>query len=100
MLTRSKRIHEVRNQGATPFALFALLLFALPLLFTLQKLFVLPLLGDIEYNRYLPYFPFYIIVRILNYPFDLARFLASCFASSRFKTFLPLLNQLEYLLSI
>ena len=54
MLTRSKRIHEVRNQGATPLALEALLLFALPLLFTLQKLVVLPLLGDIEYNHWLP----------------------------------------------
>ena len=54
MLTRSKRIHEVRNQGATPLALEALLLLALPLLFTLQKLVVLPLLGDIEYNHWLP----------------------------------------------
>ena len=54
MLTRSKRIHEVRNQGETPLALEALLLFALPLLFTLQKLVVLPLLGDIEYNHWLP----------------------------------------------
>lgn len=67
-------MHEVRNQGATPFALFALLLFALPLLFTLQKLFVLPLLGDIEYNRCLPYFPFYIILRMSNHPSVLAHF--------------------------
>ena len=56
MLTRSKRIHEVRNQGATPFALEALLLLALPLLFTLQKLVALLLLGDTEYNPWLPLF--------------------------------------------
>ena len=54
MFTKSERIQEVRNQGATPFALEALLLLALPLLFTLQKLVVLPLLGDIEYNHWLP----------------------------------------------
>jgi len=35
----------IRNQGATPLVLLALLLLALPLLFTLQKFVVLLLLG-------------------------------------------------------
>ena len=41
-------------KGATPLALEALLLFALPAQYTMQKYAALPLKGDIEYNHYLP----------------------------------------------
>lgn len=84
MLTRSKRIHEARNQGASPLVLLALLLFVLPSLLTLQKLVELLLLGDIEYNQW-------------NYFFLSIYF---TFFNSLFNTFLPDFTQLEYLLFI
>ena len=39
------------NHGQTPFELFALLLFALPLLFTLQKFVELPELGERNHGK-------------------------------------------------
>ena len=59
-LTRSKRIHEVRNQGASPLVLLALFQLALPLLFTLQKFVVLSPFGDVEHNQYIIH-PFLLI---------------------------------------
>ena len=44
--TQTTNVTHARDQGATPFELLALLLLALPLLLTLQKLVVLLALGE------------------------------------------------------